>query len=195
MGSLTTGDKALVGDAGALREASRARSVHDAEQVFSLGWVGLNHVLLTSLAKFLIGDNFDLRVGGLEGLDFGAVAKHAFVIDNDGLDIGLLDGTTGRLEQMRVDVHGDGLGLQKRVLDAALAESIVGGGNGNGLRGTGVSEGGPVDAVSSLWLALGARLIGVADDMERRVQCIPGGAENVQLVGRGQAEEIGRAHV
>lgn len=30
--------------------------------------------------------------------------------------------------------------------------------------------------------------IGLADEMERRVQCIPGGSENVQLVVRGQAE-------
>jgi hypothetical protein len=49
---------------------------------------------------------------------------------------------------VRVDVHGDSVSLQKRVLEAALAEGIVGGGDGDGLRGTGVSDRGPVDAVS-----------------------------------------------
>lgn len=135
-----------MGDAGALGQASRARGVHDAEDILVVGRVGLNHVVLAGLAELLEGDDGEVRVVGLESFELATLGKVALLVDDYDLDLGLLDGLGGGLEQVRVDVHGLGVSLVEGVGDAALAEGVVGGDDGDGLGSTGMGDGGPVGA-------------------------------------------------
>ncbi len=110
-----------MGDAGTLGKASRSGGIHDAEEVLVLRGVGLDHVVLAGLAKLLEGDDSELRVVGPEFLDLAAFGEDGLLVDDDELDLGVLDGLGGSLEQVRVDKHGLGIGLEERVGNAALA--------------------------------------------------------------------------
>lgn len=80
----------------------------------------------------------------LEGLDRAPSGEDAvLVVDDNSLDIGLLERSRSGLEQVRIDEHDIGLGLDEGVLQALGAEGIVGGDNGDGLRGASVGHGDP----------------------------------------------------
>lgn len=144
-----TGNKRLMGNASTLGKACGARSVHDAEQVSSLGRVGLDHVLLAELGQLVVRKDVDVGVLRLERFNLATSSEDTLRVDNDGLHLGLLDGVGGRLKQVRVSVHGAGTGLEEGVLDTARAESIVSSDDGDGLGSAAMGHGEPVQATET----------------------------------------------
>lgn len=124
-----------MGNAGTLGNTAGARSVHDAIQIGALGWNRVYRILLTKFQHILVRDDLDVRVLLLKVIDFVSSTEDALSVDNDSLNLGGFQRTSGkRGQQMGIGVHDLALGLSERVLDAVGAQSIVRSGDGNGLR-------------------------------------------------------------
>lgn len=171
-----------MGNAGTLGQASGSGSIHDAEDVFWLRGVRLNHVLLAHLSKLLVCDDGEVGILGFELFNLAALSEDTILVDDDSLDVGLADGSLGGLEQMGVNEHGIGLCLDERVGKAVLTEGIVSSDDGEGLGSAGVGGGDPADAVD------GFRLVLWVKKHQHAGLILPGGSEQMKLVLGSQAE-------
>lgn len=183
---LTTGNKTLVGNASTLGKASRTRSVHDTEDISGLSGVRLDWVGLAELNELLICQDIEVGVFRLELFELIALGKYAVGGDDDGLDIGLVDRTSGCLEQVRVKKHGISFGLDERVGDTLLAKGIIGGNDGNRLGSASVGHGDPRytvalggNGVSGYHHGIRCRM--VMERMTSRLD-LPGGSKEMQLL-------------
>lgn len=132
--ALTAGNKGSVGHLDALGRTAGARRVHDGEQVLGAGRYRVDGVFLAKPAN--LGDADNVEIGALlsEVLDGVAGREDGGVVVDDSLDgFRVVERFEGRLDEVRVNVHGDGVGLAERVLDTAGAEGVVGGDDGHGL--------------------------------------------------------------
>lgn len=82
-------------NASALGNAARARSVHDAIQIRTIGGNWIHGVFPAEFEQLLVSDDLDVGVALLERVDLISGAEDTLLVHNDGLDVGRLERAAG----------------------------------------------------------------------------------------------------
>jgi len=128
------GNHVGLGQRDTLGRAGRARGVHDAAEVLRLGRHWVHRVLLAALAQILNAQRRDVREVGLELVQVRLLHLIIGIVDNE-FDRGhVAQDVDQGLDQTRIEEDGSACGLLEGVLQAILAEGIIGSDDGDGLR-------------------------------------------------------------
>jgi hypothetical protein len=127
----TCSNNVLVLQRNTLWSARRARGVHDTAEILRLWWDILNVVLLAQLSQVFETYDGQVFVGFVELLDV-VLVDSIVTVPNNILDIlGLVKWVDQRGKKMGIKEDGLGRSCHQRVLQANLAQSVVGGDNGH----------------------------------------------------------------